>query len=85
MRFPGLILVPVLVLQTSKDLSAQEAQFETSFFFEDALGNRDTIVIGADPTADELVNTHLGEMLLIEPWDSAFEVRVTTENIFHDY
>jgi len=75
----------VLFLRMNKDLSAQAAQFETSFFFEDSSGNRDTIIIGADPTADELINTHLGETLLTEPWDNEFEVRVTTENIFHDH
>lgn len=75
----------VLTLGMHKDLSAQAAQFETSFFFEDSSGNRDTIIIGADPSADELINTHLGESVLTQPWDNVFEVRVTTENIFHNH
>ncbi|MGB4849592.1 MAG: T9SS type A sorting domain-containing protein [Saprospiraceae bacterium] len=63
----------------------QQAIFETSIFFQDAAGNRDTIIIGADTTANELVNPHLGEFLLTEPWKNRFEVRVTKWDQYQDH
>ena len=78
-----LFISSICMLNTLEALS--QAQFETSFYFEDAIGNRDTIVIGADTSAYNIVNTHLGESLLTQPWDSAFEVRVAREDNYHNH
>jgi Secretion system C-terminal sorting domain len=60
-------------------LSAQNSpQFSMPMWFEDAIGNKDTIIIGYDTTASfEKFNTLLGEKLLQNPFDSVFDVRVT--------
>ncbi|MEP6794030.1 MAG: T9SS type A sorting domain-containing protein [Saprospiraceae bacterium] len=63
---------------------SQHAQFETAFYFQDAVGNRDTVIIGADTSAYHQVNTHLGETLITEPWDSTFEVRVAKEDNYQN-
>ena len=54
---------------------AQEFSFE--LYFEDALGNRDTLVLGYDPLATDSIDVAFGEENIIsQPWDSVFEVRV---------
>ena len=55
--------------------SAQEFSFE--LYFEDALGNRDTLVLGYDPLATDSIDVAFGEENIIaQPWDSVFEVRI---------
>ena len=52
------------------------AQWETKFYFEDAIGNRDSLTIGYDTTANVVYNPEFGEENIRDvPWDSAFEVR----------
>lgn len=56
--------------------SAQEFSFE--LYFEDALGNRDTLVLGYDPLATDSIDIAFGEENIIaQPWDSVFEVRIS--------
>ena len=56
--------------------SAQEFSFE--LYFEDALGNRDTLVLGYDPLATDSIDVAFGEENIIaQPWDSVFEVRIS--------
>jgi hypothetical protein len=63
-------------------LSAQDNDsilYNLTFYFEDAIGNKDTVYIGGSPyvSGDE-VNPSFGEINLIDvPFDSVFEVRVT--------
>lgn len=63
-------------------LSAQDNDsilYNLTFYFEDAVGNRDTVYIGGSPyvTGDQ-VTPSFGEVNLIDvPFDSVFEVRVT--------
>ena len=59
-------------------LSAQSVipRFQMSLYFEDAVGNRDTIVVGYDESASfNQLNPQFGEHLLATPFDSVFEVR----------
>lgn len=65
--------------------SLGQPQFETPFYFEDAAGKRDTVIIGGDTSANYLVNTQFGEELLTGPWDNEFEVRVTSEYNYHNH
>src|SRR5690606_28427272 len=52
------------------------AQWETKFYFEDAIGNRDSLTIGYDTTANVVYNPEFGEENIRDvPWDSVFEVR----------
>lgn len=51
------------------------AFFETPFYLEDALGNRDTVILGHDIEANTYFNPGFGELDITQPWDSIFEVR----------
>lgn len=53
----------------------QEPMFKTTFYFEDAVGNRDSITVGMDTSANWEYNPQLGEIDIQTPFDSVFEVR----------
>ncbi|HEX5626214.1 MAG TPA: T9SS type A sorting domain-containing protein [Saprospiraceae bacterium] len=55
--------------------SQQGLLFETKIHFEDAIGNRDSVVVGYDSSANRHFNPHLGEVRLVGPFDEHFEVR----------
>jgi hypothetical protein len=51
--------------------------FSMPIWFQDSIGNRDTIWVGADTTATSLnLNPKFGEHEITAPFDSVFEVRV---------
>lgn len=55
---------------------AQEFSFE--LYFEDAVGNKDTLILGYDPMATDSIDVVFGETNIIsDPWDSLFDVRIT--------
>ncbi len=56
-------------------LCQQTAFFETTIYFEDALGNRDSVVVGHDLEANVDYNPQFGELDIDTPFDSVFEVR----------
>ncbi len=60
-------------------LGAQKkANWETQFYFEDALGNKDTITLGYDTDANSDYNPDFGEVnIKAVPWDSIFEARAS--------
>ncbi len=51
--------------------------FQFSLYFEDTVGNKDSVIIGYDPTASsQNLNPQFGEVWLTTPFDSVFDVRV---------
>ncbi|PWH85749.1 T9SS type A sorting domain-containing protein [Brumimicrobium oceani] len=56
-----------------------EAQtFQFQMFFEDAIGNKDTLTIGYDFNGTELIDSSFGEENIIGiPLDSTFDVRIS--------
>ena len=68
--------------------SQKKADFEFPFYFEDANGNKDTIIFRADSSiADEggrldNLNPEWGEEYYNEPFDSIFDVRACLDNFF---
>ncbi len=70
-------LVTVLASCCMGFLSAQQQpQFVMPIWFEDSLGNRDTVWVGGDPSASySNINTQFGEVEITTPFDSIFEVR----------
>lgn len=57
-------------------LSAQQPQFIMPIWFEDSIGNRDTVWVGGDPSASsQNLNPQFGEIGITTPFDSVFEVR----------
>lgn len=56
------------------------AQFETALYFEDAIGNRDSVIVGYDTLATHDIDPEFGEQELISPFDSIFEVRAGADD-----
>ncbi len=57
-----------------------QEQFSFPLYFEDAVGNKDTLMIGYDATGSHGVDASFGEINKInDPWDNDFEVRITDE------
>lgn len=56
-------------------IAQEEAFFETTIYFEDAVGNVDSVIVGHDESANGSYNPNFGEVDIAEPWDSVFEVR----------
>ena len=58
-------------------LTAQE-EFSFQLYFEDAVGNRDTVTVGYDDNATHAIETAFGEEDIKSlPWDNQCEVRIT--------
>lgn len=69
--FAGLCCYGALLLAQSVP------RFQMPLYFEDAVGNRDTIVVGYDAMGSyDTLNPQFGEYAITTPFDSTFEVRV---------
>jgi hypothetical protein len=76
-----------LLLTTCCNLTAQNDSiaFIMPFYFEDAVGNRDTVFVGASEYGDGTLNPEWGEINTFStPFDSVFEVRLTPTREFLD-
>ena len=69
------ILFTIIILAFNITINAQTAQFETTIYFEDAVGNKDSVIVGFDTLATEDIDIALGEQEILIPFDSVFEVR----------
>ena len=59
-------------------------QFSFNLYVEDALGNRDSLVLGYDPLATDSIDAAFGEVdIKSNPWDSVFEARVSKESYLY--
>ncbi|MCB0556772.1 MAG: T9SS type A sorting domain-containing protein [Phaeodactylibacter sp.] len=68
-------LLILLLLRLLPVQAQPTAQFETTFYFEDAIGNRDSVIVGYDTLATHDIDPEFGEMEILAPFDSVFEVR----------
>jgi hypothetical protein len=69
----------LLLLLSSQYVLAQMKipSFEMPIYFEDAKGNKDSIVVGFDESADYTeIDSLFGEDKLFTPFDSVFDVRI---------
>lgn len=76
----------ILMFLTSATLRSQTQAiptFETTIWFEDAVGNRDSIIVGSDPLVNDQYNPDFGETDIKTPFDSIFEVRATHRLSYH--
>ncbi len=63
-------------------LTQAQEQFSFELFFEDELGNKDTLTLGHDPNATDSIDVTFGEInIKSQPWNPVFEVR-SFENYF---
>lgn len=69
--------IATAILLFPRFLHAQQTpQFQITLHFEDAIGNKDSIIVGYDQTASyDQLNPQFGEALIETPFDSVFEVR----------
>ncbi len=80
-------ILPLYILITcfTEGIKAQEEpEFSFPVYFEDAVGNKDTIIIGYDHSVKESKHPYeeFGEYAITEPFDSVFEVRCVPEYIY---
>ncbi|MCF8417129.1 MAG: hypothetical protein K9G40_12865, partial [Crocinitomicaceae bacterium] len=65
----------IFAISFSNLLFAQE-EFSFELYFEDALGNKDTLILGYDSNATNGIDPLFGELNMTgQPWDNTFEVR----------
>jgi len=54
-----------------------QEEFSFSIYFEDAAGNKDTIIYGFDNLASDSIDSDFGELDIVnEPWNSTLDVRI---------
>ncbi len=56
-----------------------------TIWVKDAIGNVDTVFIGADSLATSEIDPEFGEILLSHPFDSVFDIRVKSQFSFTNY
>ncbi|NUQ26119.1 MAG: T9SS type A sorting domain-containing protein [Saprospiraceae bacterium] len=80
----NLIRLGLIIILTDSILNTLQAQptpyFEMTLYFEDTVGNRDTIIFGYDIDASSDIDPEWGEVELTTPFDSVFEVRIGNAN-----
>jgi len=69
------ILLALVCYGLPNSMAQPTAQFETTFYFEDAAGNRDSVVVGYDTLATRDIDPEFGEEEILVPFDAVFEVR----------
>jgi len=70
-------ITTITLLYFTGTIQAQQTpQFQMTIYFEDAVGNIDSVIVGYDEEAsDEQLNFQFGESQIIAPFDNIFEVR----------
>lgn len=77
--------VLLFVLFPLMAIGQKKAFWETKLFFEDGIGNKDSITIGHDIEANKDFNPDFGEINIKDlPWDSVFEVRASHNEAAHN-
>ena len=73
-----LILIVLSVYSFVDNTQPQTPMFSQTLWFEDAIGNIDSVIIGHDPLATVDIDAQFGEVEITEPFNAIFEVRVGT-------
>lgn len=80
-----LLIISIVQCISTPSLAQLDPMFLTTLYFEDAIGNRDSIEIGYDT----LVNTvydypaeEFGQIEFAEPFDPVFEVRAKASSVY---
>ncbi len=67
----------LLLLLSGWAFAQQTPEFSFELYFEDAAGNKDTVIIGYDEQATNGIDSNFGEIdILNQPWDGNLEARV---------
>lgn len=70
-----IIILALLLSWPLQSIAQIVPMFQTDIYFEDAVGNKDTITVGFDTLATGDYNPDFGELDITTPFDSVFEVR----------
>ena len=71
-----LFFITIALFSNTAFAQILEPQIKFRLYFEDAVGNKDTVTVGFDPDADANIDTAFGEINLRgTPFDETFEVR----------
>ncbi|MFM9948033.1 MAG: T9SS type A sorting domain-containing protein [Saprospiraceae bacterium] len=76
MRLKIVFLTALILLAVTPFQAQQNALFHATIRFEDAMGNKDSVIVGYDPDATYGIDPEFGEVEITAPFDSVFEVRV---------
>jgi len=76
------LLLFALVLPICLYAQSPPPMFETTIRFKDAVGNRDSVVIGYDSSIVSYDTAYFHQILLNTPFDSVFEVRVVHQVMY---
>ncbi|HRN42717.1 MAG TPA: T9SS type A sorting domain-containing protein [Vicingus sp.] len=69
-------LLSLFILFFAQGIKAQEFSFQLNFI--DAIGNKDSLVLGYDITASDTIDSSFSELNIIStPLDTAFDIRVS--------
>lgn len=75
-RLAHLVVAGLLMVSQHYAHAQKVPMFQTPLFFEDAVGNKDTLIIGYDTLSkDDRIYPEFGEVWIGTPMDSVFEVR----------
>jgi hypothetical protein len=75
LTFFALFLILVLA---ERGVAQAVPQYHTTIYFEDAVGNTDSVTVGFDTMATSSIDPIFGEAEVTAPFDSVFEVRAGT-------
>ena len=74
------LFIFAVILSTSSIFAQSTAAFSFKLYFEDEVGNKDTLTLGYDVMATEGVDVAFGEENIIaQSWSPLFEARITNE------
>lgn len=73
-------LLGILSILIFSQINTQAQAFSFKMFFEDSAGNRDTIIIGYDPSGTDGIDPQFGEINIVDvPLNTSLDVRITDE------
>ena len=73
-----LIILFISLLSSQQGLTQAIPQFQTIIYVEDAVGNRDSVVVGFDTLATTGIDAIFGEEEITAPFDSVLDVRIAS-------
>jgi hypothetical protein len=76
----NIIILLAFIIYTTHTI-AQTAEFEITLYFEDAMGNKDSVIMGYDAAvvSNETPNALFGEAAITTLFDTVLDVRVTND------
>lgn len=84
MRLRIVLLAALVLLAVTPFQAQQNALFQATIYVEDAIGNKDSVIVGYDPDATYDIDPEFGEAEITIPFDSVLEVRAMSAISFNN-